>query len=77
MQDAAEALVKDLEVRGPELKEWRNFGLLEGKKKGRKVYHAHLNSQKPRYVVVWELIGDDVIELLFFGTHEKVDYKRL
>ena len=69
--------MEELEQIGPELSGWRNFGLLKGKEKDRKVYHAHLNSGRPRYVAVWELSSEAEIELLYFGTHEKADYKRL
>ena len=77
MKDAAEALMKELEVKGPQLPNWKNFGPLAGKEKGSKVFHAHLNKGKPRYVAVWELIAKDEIEILYLGTHEKAAYKRL
>jgi hypothetical protein len=77
MQDMAEALMKELEVIGPKLPKWPHFGPLRGKPKKRKVYHAHLNKGKPTYVAVWELVGEDEIEILFLGTHEKAAYDRL
>ena len=71
------ALFTELEAIGPELPGWRNFGKLKKKKSGRMVFHAHLNSGKPRYVAIWELIGESKIEILYLGTHENANYTRI
>ena len=68
-------LVTELEMEGPLQPEWTHFGKLAGSK-NREVYHCHLNSGRPTYVVIWEVQdrGAQVVKIVFDGTHEKADY---
>lgn len=67
-------LQKDLEIRGPVVYGWHNYGKLLKKKFD--YYHCHLNKGHPTYVVVWQVIDETVriLEIQFVGTHEDVDY---
>lgn len=51
-----------------------NFGRL--KNWPGEVYHCHLNKGRPRYVVCWQVDGNElqVIEVFYVGTHEKAPY---
>ena len=68
-------LVTELKLEGPIQKEWKNFGKLAGSQK-KEVYHCHLNSGRPTYVVIWEVKDRDaqVIKIVYDGTHEKAHY---
>ncbi len=76
VQEAAKSLLIHLEKYGPTAASWPNYGKLKGKKD---VYHCHLNKGKPCYVVVWQVIDNElkIQEIRYVGTHEKADYKRL
>ena len=67
-------LVEDLEQKGPDLKDWPNYGKLKGKKGDKR--HCHLQKGKPTYVCCWEVIDktQKVIEVYYVGTHEKAPY---
>lgn len=69
------ALKFDLEYKGPEQTGWRNYGLIVG---GKDVHHCHINSGRPRYVVVWKVIDREIriIEICYVGPHGSVDYSR-
>ena len=69
------ALKLDLEHKGPEQPSWRNYGLIVGSKD---VHHCHLNSGRPRYVVVWKVVDREIriIEIRYVGAHGSVDYSR-
>ncbi len=76
MQEFFVSLLQDLKEKGPVLPHWPNYGKLKGKQD---VYHCHLNKGKPCYVVVWQVIDNElkIQEIRYVGTHEKTDYKRL
>ncbi len=75
MQDRVLALALDLEHKGPEQRSWRNYGLIVG---GKDVHHCHLNSGRPRYVVVWKVLDREVriTEIRYVGPHGSVNYSR-
>jgi hypothetical protein len=75
MRDRLYALKIDLELTGPEQSGWRNYGPIVGAKD---VYHCHLNSGQPRYVVVWKVIQRTIqlIEIQYAGPHGGVNYRR-
>ncbi|MFI3272967.1 MAG: cytotoxic translational repressor of toxin-antitoxin stability system [Pseudomonadota bacterium] len=74
MQSRLYALRLDLEDKGPEQTSWRNYSLIVGAKN---VHHCHLNSGRPRYVVVWKVTDTEVhiIEIRYVGPHGSVNYK--
>lgn len=69
------SLKLDLQYKGPEQTSWRNYGLIVG---GKDVHHCHLNSGRPRYVVVWKVIDREIriLEIRYVGPHGSVDYNR-
>ena len=69
------ALARDLEIHGPILKNWPNFGLLH-KMKGipQKAYHCHLQRGKPTYVACWKINDTKKVEVYYVGTHENAPY---
>lgn len=68
------ALVKDLEIHGPILKWWLNFGLLhKSKRVANQSYHCHICRGKPTYVACWKVNGKQ-IEVYYVGTHENAPY---
>jgi mRNA-degrading endonuclease YafQ of YafQ-DinJ toxin-antitoxin module len=69
-------LQMELKLEGPVQTEWHHYGKLQGKK--REYHHCHLNKGKPRYVAVWvvEIHEKMILEIVFAGTHEKVNYNR-
>ena len=74
VRDTVYLLKGELELEGPLQPEWPNFGKLHNKKKD--YYHCHLNKGHPTYVVVW-LVEDNkmhLIDVIFAGTHENVNY---
>ena len=75
IQDRFLALVLDIAFNGPEQTGWRNYGLIVG---AVDVHHCHLNSNRPRYVVVWKVIDREIqiIEIRHIGPHESVNYKK-
>ena len=68
-------LAMELKLEGPIQKEWKNFGKLMGSQK-KEVYHCHLNSGRPTYVVIWEVKDRtaQVIKIVYNDTHEKANY---
>lgn len=75
IQERVYALKLDLQYNGPEQTSWRNYGLIVG---SRDVHHCHVNSGRPRYVVVWKVIDREVriMEIRYVGPHGSVDYSR-
>ena len=77
-RDMLLALLMDIRKNGPARANWSHYGKLKGKGK-RDVRHCHLNSGRPVYVAVWEIMDNQVrlVEVRYAGTHEKADYGRL
>lgn len=75
MRDRLNALTTDLIYHGPEQSGWRNYGMITG---AEDVHHCHLNSGRPRYVVVWEVLDRAIriMEICFVGPHGSVNYSR-
>ena len=73
MRDRLSALTTDLTYNGPVQTGWRNYGLIVG---AEDVHHCHLNSGRPRYVVVWKVMNWEIriIEIRFVGPHGSVNY---
>ena len=67
-------LRNELNWEGPERTAWRNYGKISGK---RDVHHCHLNTGRPRYVVVWKVVdhAKKYMEIRYVGTHENADYR--
>lgn len=74
IQERFKALAIELRVRGPVQNHWPNYGKIRGAKD---CYHCHLKKGKPTYVAVWKVVGENILEVVYIGTHEKADYQRL
>jgi mRNA-degrading endonuclease RelE of RelBE toxin-antitoxin system len=72
---AVRFLADDLKA-GPAAIQWPYFGKL---KNTNNCYHCHLRKGRPTYVAVWQVIDKKAgkIEVLYVGTHEGADYRRL
>ena len=68
-------LLAEMELSGPLRYGWPNFGKLSGKD----CYHCHLQKGRPTYVAVWKVVGkkERIIEVIYLGTHERVNYQRI
>lgn len=77
IRDSLLALATDMELSGPVQPSWRNFSKMRNKRG--EYYHCHLNGGKPRYVAIWTVMDNKVriIEVIYAGTHENADYRRL
>ena len=75
LRDALYALKHDLEQKGPVQTSWRNYSQIVN---AARFHHCHINSGRPRYVVIWKVIDlkDQIIEIRFVGPHGSVNYKR-
>jgi hypothetical protein len=64
-----------MELSGPLRHGWPNFGKLSKKD----CYHCHLQKGRPTYVVVWKITDrkERKIEVIYLGTHERVNYRRI
>ncbi len=73
IQSIVSALVAELEIKGPMVPGWKNFGKL--KSQGEK-FHCHIKSGRPTYVVCWETIDKKIriLEVYYVGTHENAPY---
>ena len=72
--DAIDALVLDLQYRGPILKEWPHYGIIQKNKK-ESCHHCHLRRGRPTFVACWE--ADEKtkkIEVFYVGSHENAPY---
>lgn len=56
--DVIDALIIDLERRGPELRDWPHYGIIHESKQ-RSYYHCHLRKGHPTYVTCWEVVNED------------------
>lgn len=67
-------LIKDIELRGPSISDWPNYGRLKGK--SRDIRHCHLKKGNPTYVAMWEVVNKKIkiVEIYYVGTHEKAPY---
>ena len=66
-------LVQEIVVSGPMRANWKNFGKLKGTEN---LYHCHVKTGRPTYVVCWELVDKKVkiVEVYYVGSHEKAPY---
>ena len=73
IQAVVQLLTIDLQINGPALVNWPNYGKLKGKEQ---CFHCHLVKNRPRYVACWEIIDRNFkyIEIYYVGTHEKAPY---
>jgi hypothetical protein len=69
-------LVRDLQLSGPVLKQWPNFGERTGRPG---CYHGHLKKGCPIFVAVWKVTNREIklIEVRSVGTQEGADYGRI
>lgn len=69
--DVVDLLVLQLELKGPELTDWPNYGKLSGDN-----YHCHLKKGRPTYVACWKVAHKKLrqIEVYYVGTHEGAPY---
>lgn len=74
-QRAVRFLAEDLRT-GPIAPQWPNFSKL---RRGKNCYHCHLRRGRPTYVAVWRVRDKKakLIEVLYVGTHEGIDYGRI
>ncbi len=69
-------LIKDIQISGPLVARWPNFGKLAGKND---CYHCHLKKGRPTYIAVWRVVDKviKIVEIRYVGTHEGADYRRI
>ena len=74
--DSFKLLIKDLQIFGPVLSKWPNFGKIADKSQ---CYHCHIKKGRPTYVAVWKVNAKDIkcIEVCYVGTHENANYERI
>ena len=73
VRDTIDLLVAEIRISGPVRNNWRNYSRLRGRDNQ---HYCHVKSGRPTYVVVWEVIEDEirVVEVTYAGTHEKALY---
>lgn len=67
-------MIIELEMKGPVLSDWPNFGIIY-KNKNERYYHCHLRKGRPTFVACW--IADEEknkIEVFYVGSHENAPY---
>lgn len=71
VQSAVWMLVRDMQIHGPVVGNWPNYGKLSAVK-----HHCHLKKGRPTYVAVWWEVREEEkhIEVTYVGTHEKAPY---
>lgn len=71
--EALYTLIREMKISGPYRNNWRNYGKF---KACNNIFHCHINSGRPRYVVCWEVMNkrEKLIEVYYVGTHEKAPY---
>ncbi len=71
VRDIVDVLMLELRKAGPIRGNWRNYSKLSDVR-----HHCHVKKGKPTYVVVWEVVDDQVrvVEVTYVGTHEKAPY---
>jgi len=71
------ALQAELEVNGRAGEGWPKVGPIWQFGKNRNIIKVHLNSNRPIYVVMYEIFKNERrIQVLYVGTHEKAPYGR-
>ena len=75
LRDVLYALKHDLEQKGPVQTSRRNYSQIVN---AVNFHRCHINSGRPRYVVVWKVIDlkEQSIEIRFVGPHGSANYKR-
>lgn len=75
LRDVLYTLKHDLEQKGPVQTSWRNYSQIVN---ANGFHHCHINSGRPRYVVVWKVVDleNQIIEIRFVGPHGSVNYNR-
>lgn len=73
--DTIDTLVIDLELSGPFLVDWPNYGIIH-ENKTLFFYHCHLKKGNPTYVACWRITNEKEkkIEVFYVGTHENAPY---
>ena len=68
------ALIKTIQNLGPVRGDWPNYSRL-----GATAHHCHVQKGRPTYVMIWKVLDSKAkkIEVIYAGTHEKADYKRV
>jgi mRNA-degrading endonuclease RelE of RelBE toxin-antitoxin system len=76
IRDRLEFLLREMRELGPARTNRPNYGKLRGKAD---CHHCHLKKGNPTYVAVWQVRDKTIrlIEVVYVGTHEKADYRRL
>lgn len=69
--DVIDLLVMDLQMNGPHLLTWPNYGSLKESH-----FHCHLRRGKPTFVACWEVVDKRAkkIEVYYVGSHEAAPY---
>ena len=70
--DSLYALLTMIEIMGPIRGDWPNYAKL-----AKNIHHCHLKKGNPTYVAGWKESNDGTVEMIYVGTHEKADYKKL
>ena len=75
IRERFDLLSKELETAGPMRVNWTHFGRLKGSGNAL-LYHCHIKSGRPTYVVCWEVLDKEIklLEVYYVGTHEKAPY---
>ncbi len=74
IQERFKALALELRVAGPVRDGWPNYGKIRG---AGNCHHCHIKKGKPTYVAVWQVKDGNILEVIYVGTHEGADYRRL
>jgi hypothetical protein len=69
VQERAFTLMKEIEVMGPVRGDWPNYGKLSESE-----HHCHIKKGRPTYVMVWQTIDSENVEITYVGTHERAPY---
>lgn len=62
-------LLKEIECGGPVRGEWLNYGKLS-----RNRHHCHVKKGRLTYVMVWQVVYSETVEVVYVGTHERAPY---
>ena len=67
VQERAFGFMKEIEIMGPVRGDWPIYGKLPGDK-----HHCHTKKGRPTYVMVWEVMDPNSVEVNYLGTNERV-----